>query len=105
MFKNLSEISEKDKAYFAGFFDGEGCVRVDKAIHKLNNRYSYSLAVSFGNTYVPTLYEMKKLFGGSICLEDMELLKNRPSVKGGFNANPDNYKQRYNLAFHGKRKM
>ncbi len=102
MTKDISKISEKDRSYFAGFFDGEGCVRVDRAEHGNSKSVSYSLAVSFGNTYAPTLYEIKEWFGGTICKEDMIKAANRLSVKYRDKLNTKNWKQSYNLILHGR---
>lgn len=90
----LKEIKETDKAYFAGFFDGEGTVMVAE----------HQLVVSFGLTYVPILYKLKELFGGSICKVDMNKLANQPSNKKMTDAgfyNPER-KQMYNYRIKNK---
>jgi hypothetical protein len=52
-------------AWFAGFFDGEGCVRIQK---QPNGRYapSYTLTVSVTNTDHATLNKFQTAFGGTI---------------------------------------
>src|SRR5229473_6023653 len=65
------QISEMEKAYFAGLFDGEGCVRIN------NNTHGYNLTVSLSITYVPILEIMRSAFGGSISIKT----KKRPEHK------------------------
>lgn len=50
-------LTATELAYYAGFFDGEGCIM-------LTGKSGIRLAVS--NTHLPTLREMHKLFGGSV---------------------------------------
>ena len=49
-------------AWFAGFFDGEGCVRIDK----VRGGLAYGLSVSISNTYHPSLIVYEQTFGGHI---------------------------------------
>ena len=52
-------------AYLAGFFDGEGCVRIIKGKNHLGNvQYSLRVIVSNTNDYVLHLYKLS--FGGRI---------------------------------------
>lgn len=54
------QISETEKAYFAGLFDGEGTVGIRK------NNEGYRVEVGFGITYMPILEIMRDVFGGHI---------------------------------------
>ena len=64
------QISELEKAYFAGFFDGEGCVEL-RRVHT-----SYGIAAATNIAYVPTLELLRDIFGGSI-----HVLKKREHCK------------------------
>jgi len=50
-------MKNKDKSYFAGFFDGEGYVGLSK---------SKRLEVRICNTFLPVLEELKKNYCGNI---------------------------------------
>ncbi len=69
----MKDINKEDRAYLAGLLDGEGCITIQKS--NINEKAYYKLLVSFGLTYAPVLYEMKKLFGGNVYKEDMEKFK------------------------------
>ncbi len=80
----MIEIAKEDRAYFAGLFDGEGSVGIQKSEHKTpagNTTVGYSLRVHFSLTYKPVLIRMQKLFGGNIHTTNMEKRKNNKSVK------------------------
>ena len=97
------EISGTTKAYFAGLFDGEGCVRIMKG-KKPSGGIAYSLKVYFNITYANILYEMKKQFGGNVISIDMSKQKTPRMCKAieiGV-MNPDKWKQRYNYTISGK---
>lgn len=53
--------------YYAGLFDGEGTV----GIYKFNkgDKFYYKLEVQLSNTYLPILYQLKELFGGSVYVD------------------------------------
>jgi hypothetical protein len=53
-----------DNAYLAGFFDGEGCIKIDKSPSE--NTISYRLYVTVTNTHVPSLELFSSLYGGKI---------------------------------------
>lgn len=62
-----------DLAWAAGFFDGEGCVQINKKYTKyvtkkrgLVRRYTYSLSVSAGNMDLRPLRKLIDMFGGGI---------------------------------------
>ncbi len=93
----MKEISNEDKAYFAGLFDGEGCVVINRADH--------NLMVTFGLTYAPVLYKMLNLFGGSVHKRNMQNMKNSPHtnklIESGV-CNISNWKQVYVYTVRGK---
>ena len=50
-------------AYIAGFFDGEGCIRIKKASQKGD---SYYIWVAITNSNNEILEDVKELFGGQV---------------------------------------
>lgn len=52
--------------YAAGFFDGEGCVRIDRGRNPHNGRRYYALHVIVVNTYLPVLQELRERYGGVV---------------------------------------
>lgn len=54
-------------SYIAGFFDGEGCVRIKKANHSNN---SYYLSVHITNSNKKALNFIKNIFGGKIYFQE-----------------------------------
>jgi len=50
-------------AYIAGFFDGEGCVRIKEANKGENSFY---VIAHLTNSYKPVLEEVQELFGGAL---------------------------------------
>jgi len=52
-----------DVAYIAGFFDGEGCVRIKQANQGGN---SYYVWVAITNSHKPTLDYIASIFGGKV---------------------------------------
>jgi hypothetical protein len=55
------ETTITENAYFAGHFDGEGCVRL-----ALNGK-SYKIRISITLAHKPTLEKYQECFGGSLC--------------------------------------
>jgi len=55
-------MTELELAYMAGFADGEGCFSVVKW------SAGYSARFTVANTYLPTLEQFRKAFGGKIYL-------------------------------------
>lgn len=53
-------------AYTAGFFDGEGCIRIEKSIRQGRARPSYILRACVTNTNSEVLAIFKKCWGGAI---------------------------------------
>ncbi len=65
---NLDKITEIEKAYLAGLFDGEGSVSVARTKPNNKNRdrtYRYTLEVTLTNTHQKTIEMFSKLFNGS----------------------------------------
>lgn len=60
-------MDEKTLAYFAGFFDGEGCIQITKRkpYAKMKNP-SYTLQVSLHNTHKGVIDKLQDLFGGYV---------------------------------------
>jgi hypothetical protein len=54
------EASELERAYFAGYFDGDGCVRLDF------DRDRWRVAIAFGQTRGEGLYALHEVYGGSL---------------------------------------
>jgi hypothetical protein len=62
-----------DIRYFAGFFDGEGCVYMT---HRTENGHTYTyIRITAVNTYLPIIREIHREFGGHIYYDPW---KNRP---------------------------
>ena len=59
-----SSYLKAEPAYLAGFFDGEGCVRVNKTPTK--NTISYHLIVTIANNDRSVLDSCKELYGGDV---------------------------------------
>jgi len=59
-----SSYLKAEPAYLAGFFDGEGCVRVNKT--PMKNTISYHLIVSIANNDRSVLDSCKELYGGDV---------------------------------------
>ena len=53
-------VSETDKAYLAGFVDGEGYVCI------ITSRSSFQMEMGVVNTYLSALEELQRLWGGRI---------------------------------------
>jgi len=67
-------VSTTDKAWAAGFLDGEGCFQLAKANpSKRHLRPRYSLIIRCTNTNLPALERLQSLFGGAIhaCKRDL----------------------------------
>lgn len=58
------ENYEKLLAYLAGFFDGEGCIYINKFWDKRLNRHEYALSIEVGNTNPVPLRMFQEIFGG-----------------------------------------
>ena len=72
-------MDNQDLAYIAGFFDGEGCIRIAKSIQygkKIRPAPSYTLQCKVTNTNLLVLEYMQDLFGGSIYLNNKNRKEN-----------------------------
>lgn len=58
-----------DIRYAAGFFDGEGCIRVDRCVIKARNYTRYQLKISVGQANPDVLVQFKERFGGAISID------------------------------------
>jgi len=66
------QVSEQDRIYFAGYFDGEGCVYVDKRSYRHSRNTDYGhwpLHVTFKQTVPGVVQSMRKLYGGHLRIE------------------------------------
>jgi len=64
----MKRIKERDRAYTAGFMDGEGCIHIAKRkpTRRGQATFHYSLIVSIWNVQPEPLEFIQTLFGGSI---------------------------------------
>lgn len=78
-------VSEVDRAYFSGYFDGEGCVQLQRPPkdRRGGGLVHWPLRVEFKQTQEHVLLELHRLYGGSIRVEWAEHGRWRPSVKWG----------------------
>lgn len=60
------KIKQTDKAWMAGFIDGEGYIGIDKQIRKDRPSPTYRTAVKVSNTVIESLLFFKKRYGGTI---------------------------------------
>lgn len=61
------------RQYIAGFFDGEGCIRISS---NCKDR-GFGIHVFITNTYKPILDKIQSQYGGSVTLRDKATLKHR----------------------------
>jgi len=71
----MESITEIEKAYIAGFFDGEGSVIVRAAIQK--NKVSYELNISIGQNDTSILKYIQQKFGGRIANPKYEFTRKK----------------------------
>jgi len=60
---NINKITKFELSYYAGFFDGEGCIMISK---KRASRPCRALSVVITNTRVSVLEDIKGIFGGGL---------------------------------------
>ena len=53
-------------AYIAGFFDGEGCIYINRWWDKRRGCYEYALNIEVSNTNPAPLKILKEIFGGKV---------------------------------------
>ena len=61
--KTKNQLIEQEKAYIAGFFDGEGCVEISRNHHRANPQLFLRIIVS--NTYKPIIDWLYAIYGGT----------------------------------------
>jgi hypothetical protein len=54
-------ISDLEKAYFAGFFDGEGTISISR-VQRGSGKLAYQLAIAVGLTHLPTLQKVRDIW-------------------------------------------
>lgn len=59
-------LSETDKAWMAGFVDGEGCITISKQVRKNRPTPAYRVFITISNTDYAVLEFFKLHYGGSI---------------------------------------
>lgn len=57
----MKKITNENISYFAGYFDGEGCIHA----RNIYNRY-YTIEVQVTSTYPMVCREMCRVFGGAV---------------------------------------
>ena len=63
---------EMSKEYLAGLFDGEGCIVLNRFRQakvkkgRIHPTLGFSLIVCISNTHLPTLQEVREMYGGNI---------------------------------------
>jgi len=78
------EATREQRAYFAGYFDGEGCVTVGKAAKPRLTEPGFAhfpLHVEFKQTRPEIVLELRRLYGGTLRIEIPDNENWRPSVK------------------------
>src|SRR5260370_24892742 len=60
----MTMLIKQELAYYAGYFDGEGSVRIDRKVD--GGRTKYTIAAKLANTYKPTVEGLQEAFGGGI---------------------------------------
>jgi len=63
---NLLNLTESDKAYMAGYFDGEGCIVIAEEKDKNGGIISYRLQLNVGSRDVTSIKWIHEKFGGRI---------------------------------------
>lgn len=71
---NISDISDIEKAYWAGFVDGEGCISINKYTDK-KKYLIYRLIITVANTNKEIIYELKRKFKGIVSIR--KIMENR----------------------------
>lgn len=71
-------LSETEKAYLAGFFDGDGCVSIIKYFSDRTPTPIYSLTVVISQSNLEFIEEIKSLCGGGSISINKNLPESRP---------------------------
>lgn len=82
---NRATPTREDIAYFAGLFDGEGCINIASARNPLAKTFNqqHILTVRVGMTHPTAIYLLQQYFGGSVT-KRLRSLKN-PKHKDSYN--------------------
>lgn len=59
----MNPLSETEKAYLAGFLDGEGCITILRQMKKKSVSISYALSVVIAQADLPILEELSSIIG------------------------------------------
>lgn len=62
----LSDLTELDKSYMAGYFDGEGCIVIAEEKNKKGGIISYRIQLHVGSRDILTIKWIHDKFGGRI---------------------------------------
>lgn len=78
----IVETTSEQRAYFAGYFDGEGCVRLTRSPHAKNpTRGYFILTIEFSQTRPDVVVEMYRHYGGKLRIKIHRNERWRPAVK------------------------
>ena len=69
-------MEAKDLAYYAGLFDGEGCIHIAR-IHTQKRKLTYQLVCRVSMYSLSVLEQLKTSFGGSIYCEKNHPISNK----------------------------
>lgn len=73
------KLSETQKAYFAGFFDGEGCIHIAKKEKQPDGEYlEYQLQVDYTNTNKEVMNYIVSFFAGTLIKRNGVNFNQRP---------------------------
>mgnify|MGYP001571827042 CR=1 FL=1 len=70
------DIEQKELAYYAGLFDGEGCIHIAR-IHTQKRRLTYQLVCRVSMYSLSVLQGLRSRFGGSIYYEKKHPTSNK----------------------------
>ncbi|KKM04221.1 hypothetical protein LCGC14_1766470 [marine sediment metagenome] len=70
------EAKEIELSYYAGLFDGEGCIHIAR-IHTQKRKLTYQLVCRVSMYSLPVLEQLKTYFGGSIYCEKNHPISNK----------------------------
>lgn len=78
-------LSDTERAYFAGYFGGEGCLQIQRPPkdRRDNHARHWPLRVEFKQTQEHTVLDLHRFYGGSLRVECAEHGRWRPNIKWG----------------------
>jgi hypothetical protein len=74
-------LSETDLAYFAGFFDGEGCVTIGRGVTQYKGRIGHWVLVQVTNTDPRPIQALHDAFAGHMFRDDRRRGNERPCYR------------------------